>query len=186
MADGVPTLAEVDTWFDKTALPARTTWSGFSWNRVYKSPQRLVGGNEADPNGLCGDASTYVIEAFEKAFPKANPTSDGFMLGLVLFDGLATNHIANVMLPQEAAFKQSFECKTKVVVMTFPASGKPGERVASASPRSKSRYLGIKELLELHVYDLYYKKRTTIDSWWDDVSSNKGGSISVGMEHDFT
>ena len=41
------------------------------------------------------------------------------------------------------------------------------------------------ELLELHVYDLYYKKRATMDSWWKVVDS-RGGSITVGMEHEFT
>jgi hypothetical protein len=185
MANGVPSLAEADSWFDKKAIPARTTWSGFSWNRVYKSPHRLVAGNQTDPNGLCGDASSYVIDAFEKAFPKANPTSDGFMLGLLLWEGLASNHIANVMLPQDAAFKQTFTSKGGVVVLTYPAGGKLGDRVSASSPRSRTRYLGAKELLELHVYDLYFKKRTTIDSWWDDVDS-KGGSITVGMEHEFT
>jgi hypothetical protein len=185
MVDGVPSLTEADSWFDKKALPARTTSSGFSWNRVYKSPHRLVAGNQTDPNGLCGDASSYVIEAFDKAFPKANPTSDGFMLGLVLWEGMASNHIANVMLPQDAAHKQSFQSKGGVVILTDPASGKLGERVSGSSPRSRTRYLGAKELLGLHVYDLYYKKRTTIADWWDEIDS-KGGTITVGMEHEFT
>ena len=185
MGNGVPSLAEADSWFDKQAIPARTASSGFSWNRIYKSPRDLVTGNQVDANGLCGDASSFVIEAFDKAFPKANPTSDGFMLGLVLWQGLASNHIANVMLPQDAAFKQTFKSNGGVVVLTAPTGGKLGERVPAASARSRTRYLSAKKLLELHVYDLYYKKRTTIDSWWKDVDS-KGGSITVGMEHEFT
>ena len=185
MSNGVPSLAEADSWFDKKAIPARTTSSGFSLNRVYKSPRDLVTGNQVDPNGLCGDAASYVIVAFDKAYPKANPTSDGFMLGLVLWQGLASNHIANVMLPQDACFKQTFKSNGGVVVLTYPAGGKLGERIPGSPSRSHARYLGAKELLELHVYDLYYKKRTTIDSWWTDVDK-KGGTITVGMEHEFT
>jgi hypothetical protein len=185
MANGIPSLKDVDSWFDKNVLPLRTASAGLSWNRVYKSPHRLVAGNQSDPNGLCGDTSSYVTEVFEKAFPKANPTSDGFMLGMVLWEGLASNHIANVMLPQEAAHKQSFESKAGVIILREPATGALGARLPGSS-RSKTRILGATELLGLHVYDLYYKKRGTVSSWWDVLSSSRGGLLTVGMEHEFT
>jgi hypothetical protein len=36
------------------------------------------------------------------------------------------------------------------------------------------------ELLSLHVYDLYYKKRTNLGAWWDDLDG-KSGTLKVGL-----
>src|SRR6267378_2305571 len=104
MSSGVPTLAEADSWFETKVIPQRTTRAGFSANRVVKTPRSTIMGNTSDPNGLCGDASLFVLETFDKAFPKTfRDTADGYTLGLILWEGTILNHIANVMLPKSAA-----------------------------------------------------------------------------------
>jgi len=39
------------------------------------------------------------------------------------------------------------------------------------------------DFLKLHVYDLYYKKRSIIHAWWDDCDDD--GSVTIGLEHEF-
>jgi len=171
VASSDPSLGDVDAWFDKKVLPQRTASAGFSLNRIYKSPAGLFKGNEADANGLCGDAASYVLEAYGKAYPKTYTTSDGYLLGVVLWEGLVLNHIANVMLPKDSAFKQGFEKKA-------------GAPVPLTSSGPKAKLLGYASLIKLRVYDLYYKTRTTLGPWWDD--RDEGGRITVGLESDFT
>ena len=171
MASSDPSLADVDAWFDKKVLPQRTASAGFSFNRIYKSPAGIFKGNEADANGLCGDATSYVLEAYGKAYPRTYTTSDGYLMGVVLWEGLVLNHIANVMLPKDSAFKQGFEKKA-------------GTPVPLTSSGSKAKLLNYAGFIKLRIYDLYYKTRTTLGPWWDD--RDEGGGITVGLESDFT
>lgn len=178
MPGPTPSLAEVDAWFDKTILPARTAWSGLSPSRLYKTPHRLVAGNQTDPNGLCGDTSSYVADEFNKAF-RDLWTTDGYQIGMVLWEGLVANHIANVMLPRAKAVKQSFYYQGGVLIRPVVKASLLGSPTYAASTLTEA------ELLALHVYDLYYKKRTTLGPWWEDLD-RKGGTVTVGLEHDFT
>jgi len=52
-----------------------------------------------------------VLEAYGKAYPKTYATSDGYLLGVVLWEGLVLNHIANVMLPKDSASNRLREKK---------------------------------------------------------------------------
>ena len=39
------------------------------------------------------------------------------------------------------------------------------------------------ELKDLHVYDLYYKKSTTLQDWWNDLDS-LGGTVRISLEQE--
>jgi hypothetical protein len=178
MKDGVPTLVEVDKWFETSVIPKRTTSAGFSINRIIKTPRGLLG-NTSDPNGLCGDASLYVYEAFDKAFPKTfRDTSDGYQLGGILWEGAILNHMANVMLPKSVGKLYVYEVKGKAPMPIVPALE------GRASYVMKKGTMSGKELAGLHVYDLYYKKRTTVEDWWQELDE-MGGRLTVGLEQDF-
>lgn len=182
MGNMSPSLAEIDAWFDRKILPQRTAWSGLSPSRVYKTPQRWFTGNQSDANGLCGDATLYVFDSYDATYKTTVWTSDGYQLGAVLWKGVATNHMANVMLPKAAARYQTF-----VLVGNVPMSRAAYSLQQRASFVAKDRgaaNLAGKDLLALHVYDLYYKKRTTVGAWWEDLDQKKG-ELTVGLQADF-
>ncbi len=161
-------MDQIDSWFDMTVVPKRTTFSGFSPNRISKSPRGIFFGNQSDANGLCGDASEFVIDAFDAAF--LTPfTPDGYQIGMVLWKGYIANHIANVMLPSRKAFMQEF----RYVAGTL------------TGPTSAPTTLTEAELLSLRVYDLYYKNRTTLGAWWAKMDGT-GGTVTVGLQHEFS
>jgi hypothetical protein len=35
--------------------------------------------------------------------------------------------------------------------------------------------------LTLHVYDLYYKKKTNVEMWWKGLDSGNGGTVKLGF-----
>ena len=39
------------------------------------------------------------------------------------------------------------------------------------------------ELFALPVYDLYYKKRTTVGAWWEELDSGKDGNVTIAKYH---
>lgn len=167
-----PALIEIDKWFETTVLPHRTAAAGFSKNRVYKSPLGLIRGNVDDPNGLCGDVSTYVAHLFDSTFRDLS-TTDGFQIGMILWDGVVLNHIANIMLPTAKAAFQSYS--TVGGVTTHRVKAKPAYEIKPA------------DFLKLRVYDLYYKlKPTTVKAWWEYLDSDMAGTVRIGLEHDFT
>jgi hypothetical protein len=135
MAVKTPMLPLVDNWFDKTIVPARTAWSGLSPSRVYKTPRALTVGNLSDPNGLCGDATQFVIEAFDKAFSDTW-TPDGYRLCVVLWTGLVANHMANVMLPRGKSEEQEFRYASGTLIR--PAV-KQGRLLGAALPSPGQR-----------------------------------------------
>lgn len=71
----------------------RTAWAGFSPNRIWKGPKALAAGNSEDPDGLCGDASVFMSEAFYKECGD-DDTTDGFTLARILWNGTVGNPIA--------------------------------------------------------------------------------------------
>ena len=163
-----PTLKEADDWFNDTILPKRTASAGFSANRVWKSPRDLVKGNTEDPDGLCGDAAAFVYEELSTESGDYT-TSDGYHLGLVLWKGAITNHMANVML-----------VRTKIAVQQYSWDAK---KRAVVSVSGKAQY-GTTELLTLHVYDLYYKnKATSLEVWWKARDASQNGTIKLGFPY---
>ena len=182
MAAPTPSLADIDAWFDRTILPQRTAWSGVSPNRLYKTPHRIVAGNQSDPNGLCADTTLFVFDSFDATFKTTVWTSDGFQLGAILWNGFMLNHMANVMLPRAAARLQTF-----VMVGNTPMSRTTyslQQRASFVAKAKSAADLEGRQLLNLHVYDLYYKKRTTVADWWEDLDSKKG-ELTVGLQADF-
>src|SRR5690606_40034788 len=105
------TLADVDEWFDKKILPARTASPGFSGNRIVKGPRAVIFGNRPDPNGVCGDAAYYVSDKYVENSKFAVNTKDGYTLGRIVWEGLVFNHTANVMLTAHATYNQNYEMK---------------------------------------------------------------------------
>lgn len=164
------TLADVDEWFDKKILPARTASPGFSGNRIVKGPRAGIFGNRPDPNGVCGDAAYYVSDKYVENSKFAVNTKDGYTLGRIVWEGLVFNHTANVMLRANATYKQIYEMKSGVLVML--------------NRTKKEEGLKKDELFALHVYDLYYKKRATVGSWWKDLDSGYGGKLTLALEQD--
>jgi hypothetical protein len=163
-----PSLSESDIWFNDEIIPKRTARAGFSGNRIWKSPRDWAEGNTEDPDGLCGDASDYVYEQFYRDF-NDYVSKDGFHIGLILWKGTVTNHMANVML-----------LNTKIAVQSY-SWNKTKKEIASVSgiPQYKTT-----ELLTLHVYDLYYKKKTNVEMWWKERDSGNGGTVKIGFAYD--
>jgi len=178
-----PPLIEVDRWYETAMLPKRTAAAGFSGNRAWKSPRGWVKGNEDDPNGLCGDVSTFLAHAFEDEFRDLY-TTDGFQLGMILWNGTVLNHIANVMLPKDKAVRQKF---VTVGVITTNMSGDNAWKRLHKRPSVQAKYLlSGPELMKVRVYDLYYKmKPTTVDKWWRHCDGGMNGTVEVGLEFEF-
>jgi hypothetical protein len=166
MPKKTPSLSDVDTWLDSGILRARTTNAGFSPNRIINGPRAIIMGNQSDPNGLCGDAAAYVVDRFI-ADMSVSKTSDGYAMGLVLWQGAILNHIANIMLVSGKTEKQSYEAVGDHLNLKKPLKG-------------KSLY-NMGDLSNLHVYDLYYKNRSNALDWWKDRDSSLGGCITFGI-----
>ena len=155
-------LADTDKWFKDKIILQRTAWSGFSPNRIWKSPRGLVVGNQPDPNGLCGDASQYVHDEMYDNFDTWE-TDDRYRMALIKWEGAVFNHIANVMVK-----------KGKVAVQEYKMSGGKLRLVSGTAQYTQA------ELMDLHVYDLYYKKLTTVSAWWKD-RDDMGGTIKIAV-----
>ena len=166
----LPTLAEATEWFKEKVIPRRTTVSGFSGNRLWKTPMALVRGNTEDPNGLCGDTTSFVAEEYYRQ-NKDYRTSDGYIIGMVLYEGSILNHIANVMLVESMIRKETYTYDSKTQTAT--------------ATDGKGRY-DTPSLFRLQVFDLYYKQAQDLRTWWKDQDSDFGGTITIGLQHDFT
>ena len=170
MSRAQPNLAGAHAWFDKEIIPKRTTSAGFSINRVWHGPRGLATRNVENPNGLCGDAAAYVHEKFFADFGDY-ATNDGHQISMILWDGIVFNHIADVMVPEKKATLQRYELKGHALVQTLGKS--------ETGPTT----LTAEELFALPVYDLYYKKRTTIGAWWEELDSGKDGNVTIAKYH---
>ena len=170
----LPTLDEAKEWFADKVIPMRTAKAGFSANRTWKSPERLITGNTEDPNGLCGDTTLFVAEEYYRQF-KDYRTSDGFIIGMILWDGEVLNHIANVMLRQGRTSKEQY---------VYDSARREAKLLAPEATRiciPKSGQYNNASLLTLWVFDLYYKaKPQTLGSWWTNQDSARGGVITIG------
>lgn len=159
------TLVEVDFWFEKFIIPLRGTSAGFSLNRIVKSPKALVQGNKPDPDGLCGDASSFVIQQYNASFSN-RVTFDGFEMAQIVWNdsGELLNHVANLMIPKKFGFNNKyFFDKTNNSIV-------PVEANFNDDPLS---------VLSFHVYDLYYKETAqSVEQWWQR-RGNKFGSITI-------
>jgi len=179
-----PSLIEIDRWYETAILPKRTAAAGFSGNRVWKSPRGWVKGNIDDPNGLCGDVSTWLAHQFDDAFRDVY-TTDGYQLGMILWNGTVLNHIANVMMPKDKATRQKF---VTVGTVTQNMSGDTAWSRLQKRPAgvAKKYLLAGRDLMGLRVYDLYHKmKPTTVDKWWKHLDGGMNGTVEVGLEHEF-
>jgi hypothetical protein len=154
-------LADADQWFDTEVIPKRTAWSGGSPNRIWKSPRDWVTGNQSDPNGLCGDTSSYVDDQMWNDF-QTKVTDDGYELVVILWDGKVLNHIANVMAVKGKTAVQEYKMTNGVLTLV-----------------SGTQQYTQADLFGLHVYDLYYKKRTTVGAWWKDQDGDYGGTLKL-------
>jgi hypothetical protein len=159
------TLIEVDFWFENFIIPFREAGPGFTLNRIVKTPQALIQGNRSDPNGLCGDASAFVLEQYKYCFTN-EITFDHFQLAQIVWNDSSEflNHVANIMIPEKFGFnnKYFFDRANNSIV--------PIEANFNDDPLN---------VLSFHVYDLYYKETTqSVAQWWER-RANKFGSISI-------
>ena len=159
-------LSDTRKWFEQIIIPKRTARAGFSGNRLWKSPRALIFGNSDDPDGICGDAASFVVENFYNEYGDYN-TSDGFTIGLVVRKGDILNHMANVMLQKGKVGPETYKWDNTM------------RRAISMAP-TPSSYVS-SDLLRLSVYDLYYKKISTIEAWWRNLDSKMNGSIKIGQ-----
>jgi hypothetical protein len=166
--DKLPTLVEASKWFEEKVIPQRTAAAGFSGNRVWKTPRSLFTGNTEDPNGLCGDAALFVAEEFYRTFNDYR-TSDGHIIGMILWKGTMLNHVANVMLKSSA---------TSLATFSYNSTTR-----STRSGSDKSQY-DTSALFKLQVLDLYYKKVSDLKQWWDD-RDGLGGTVQIGLQQDF-
>lgn len=174
-------LVQANEWFKSQVISKRTARGGFSGNRLWKSPLGLVRGNAEDPNGLCGDATLFVVEEFYRAFGDYR-TTDGFHIGMVLWKGEVLNHIAAVQLVGK-----------KVGIGTY--SWDQRNRNATRLHAKRGCYVlttgredySTSELQGLTVYDLYYKQEPeSLWNWWGKQDGSRSGTITIGLQHDFT
>jgi hypothetical protein len=184
----VPSLADIDQWFDNTVLPKRTAWgSDYAPRRFYTTPRGLIKrANTPDPNGLCGDAVSYVFDRLEKYYG-LGPTSDGYIMGVALWEGLIQNDSTAVMLPKVSAYKQVFRKFGGPSDARF-IPGRPVQPVIlpirdAVGTGTNSRPLTVQDFLNLHVYYLYGKKRTTIEDWWKGDGSER--QVTIGKISEF-
>lgn len=162
-----PTSLRVQQWFIEEVIPQRTAAAGFSGNRLWKGPMSYWRGNNEDPNGLCGDAAAYVIEAFFRKF-SGFETADGKIVAMVLWNGHFTNHIANVLLPSKRKNREDYTYDQKT--RTVKGSLSPQQYVSS-------------EILRLPMLDLYYKKTMPLGEWWD-ARDSMGGKLTIAQYQD--
>jgi hypothetical protein len=181
-----PTLGEVKKWFEEKVIPLRTAAAGFSMNRVWKSPRGVIAGNVEDPNGLCGDASFFVSEEYNRQF-KTVYTSDGYVMGAVLWEGgsLQQNHIANVMLLAAKSGKENYiyNSSTQQIELLRPPTSTVRTSTVGAEPITQ---YSTDLLFGLWVLDLYYKMPPqTLRFWWARRDSSLSGTITIGQPQDF-
>jgi hypothetical protein len=168
-------LEYIDWWFDKIVIPARTTWAGWSYNRVLGGvgPRAMIYRHAFDdPNGVCEDAALYVFRAYQKKF--ADLTTDGYHIAAILWNGHVLSHKSIVMLPTDKLRKQSY----KMVGDHLQRLALPYEK------EIKTPGCDRRELFALHVYDLYKKQRATVDTWWRNLDDEYGGTIKLGKYAD--
>ena len=173
-------LVEANEWFRTQVIPKRTARGGFSGNRVWKSPLRLVTGNTEDANGLCGDATEFVVEEFYRTFGDYR-TNDGHHIGMVLWRGEVLNHIAAVQLDAQkvSMATDSWDPKNRRATRLHARRG------CFVLTTGRDDY-STSELQRLTVYDLYYKQDPqTLWTWWGKQDTARGGTITVGLPHDF-
>ncbi len=167
MAMKRPDPADVDKWF--TALTKqRTASAGFSLNRIIVSPRAVLGGNRGDPNGVCGDCVLYVGEEYAGKFGN-QPTSNGFKLWRVVWDGTVLNHTATIMVPEELKGATGIKWDDGTVRVAYPVAKNDRPRIEA------------KDIKQWTVYDLYYKKSCSLYKWWDDLDSCKGKVAMAGI-----
>jgi len=175
-----PSLDYIDNWFDSQILPRRTTWAGLSYNRWYVTPRaRVVSKPPIDPNGICGETTDFVMKAYRERFYET--TTDGYHIGEILWEDFLMNHIAVVMMVTGKHQKQSYTMLADHLTR-IPVDG-IGSKEANALPGYRKE-----ELFDLHVYDLYYKKRVTVGTWWREVlrvQDNVKTTLSLGPYHAF-
>jgi hypothetical protein len=185
-APRLPTLAEAKKWFVEKVIPMRTAARGYSANRFWKTPRGWLSGNTEDANGLCGDATLFVAEEYYRQY-KDYRTSDGYIIGMVLWDGggkLQQNHIANVMLLQDRTRKETYIYDSAKQQTRIPPSAHTMHPVRSA-PRRLGQY-NTASLLALWVFDLYYKMPPhTLGHWWTDRDRARDGVITIGLQTAF-
>ena len=170
MADPrLPTLAEARKWFKDTVIPLRTTGRGMSTNRFWKTPVALATGQGEDPNGLCGSTTVFVAEEYYRRF-KGYGTSDGYIVGVILFEGTIFNHMANVMLLQSGDRKETY---------TYD---QPSRQIKCMK---KTCQYNTASLFLLQVFDLYYQKAQDVKSWWMDRSTFLEGRVTIGQQAHF-
>jgi hypothetical protein len=168
-AQTLPTLAETHTWFKTKVVPKRTASAGFSGNRIWKSPTSLITGNVEDADGLCGDAALFTVEEFYRTFDDYR-TSDGHIMGMILWNGIVLNHVANVMLKNSLSSMETYSYD----------SSKRTVKSGAAKPQYNTS-----ALFKLTVLDLYYKEISNLKTWWEN-QDDLGGKIQIGLQHDFT
>jgi hypothetical protein len=180
----LPTLDEAKKWFVEKVIPLRTAARGYSANRLWKSPIALVrGGNEEDPNGLCGDVADFVSQEYRRWYNDFR-TSDGYILGLVLWEGGLQNHIANVMLLQSKTSKERYTYDSSKQQIKLFAPPKATMTPVRGTGERTGQYNTV-TLLALWVFDLYYKMPPhTLGHWWSDRDMSRSGMVTIGFKKD--
>ena len=156
---------EIVQWFMQDILPQRTIGPGnitngkFMLQRGGKVLDRLSGGG-ADPNGICGAAAEFVWEKYTD-FGGRPP----YTLGYILWQqaGLFT-HVANVLSPDLTVLSYTRDFIGDGVNAKAPDGGR-------ARPFS--------EVQHWTVLDLYFKKVSTVSSWWQSVSYLGWGELVI-------
>jgi len=161
--EGPVSLAIVDQWFDEKILPMRRT----DW--FCGNPFALV----SNPNGVCSQATQFVFDKYLNDFV-STVTTDGYMMGQIVWTrfedfspGFFNNHTAAIMIKKDKINSdKSYLHKYELINGKLYA-------MMEGNPQYSEQ-----ELLQLHVYDLFKKRRVTLKEWVDmqeSFGSKHGG-----------
>jgi hypothetical protein len=164
MALKQPSHAEVDRWFSEL-IKHRTVRAGLAPNRIVAGPRAIIQGNQADPNGVCGDCVLYVAEQYAWRFGNMT-TTNGRNLWRVVWDGLVLGHTANIMAPAGLREPLCLRWRDGKVRVTYPID------------TAKRPVVRDEDLKSWIVYDLYYKRKCSLREWWDE-QDGMGGKVAL-------
>ena len=159
------TRDEIIDWFKTVMIPQRTASAGSSFNRIWKTPQRVFGGG-ADPNGICGAVADYVWD-------KGIVLNTGpYQIGYILWHVGPFTHVGNIIMP-------------KIGVKVFNKDNDLSVATDATPRKYNNRGHDWHAVRGLTVIDLYYKEVSTVDDWWRAKSYAGWGELIIDPDGQF-
>lgn len=154
-------VGDIVQWFVQDILPQRTGPGVPLFDRGGKVINHLSG-EPADPNGICGSAANYVSEQYRGFGNDAVLT-----VGYILWKQYPFfTHVANVIMPTPGVYMYRHVDDEGILMAG-----------TSKMPFAHVRYWT--------VIDLYFKKVSTVEQWWRNVSYLGWGNLYLDKDGEF-